>query len=256
MNQYSPQFPFNLAAWTEILEGLVQSEDTNLALEILDRMLPSYYRANKPQALKDLERKIRASKYTVHDYAANREDALKTPEHAKLSVQAILRFAILLDEIKKANEADVQPHLVDYGPGDYTLPLGLSSHSLKFTYNPIGLYDAARIDAKKLLEHVWCEHDVKDRPNWYVAYEIIEHLENEWELRQFVDRMNKLPERVCLSTPLYTYSAGNPTWRDKKIPHLRTYTPDEFISICKKMFPEYNLKYISSEVQTIIGDLG
>jgi hypothetical protein len=69
--EYKPQFPFNLKAWIEVLEGLVQAEDTNLALEILDRMLPSYYRHHKPRELIELEKKIRACKFTVHDYASN-----------------------------------------------------------------------------------------------------------------------------------------------------------------------------------------
>lgn len=252
--KYEPRIDFDPKPFVEAALQLIRSEDTNKAIQLLTDMLPSYYRDNPPQQIKELVGEIRRAKWLTSDYSTNNKDDIKPMEHNKNAVEGLLRFKVIKDEILKANEAGIIPHLVDLGPGDFTMPLGLNGHNCKFTYHPIGVYENAKAEAKKLLEHLWVEYPVKDKPVWFVAYEIIEHLENELEIRQQMDRLPKLPDRVFCSTPLYTFASGNLTWRETQIAHIRTYTPDEFFVVCRKLFPEYNLQYVPFEIQMVVGD--
>lgn len=254
--KYEPRIDFDPKPFIEVALQLVRSEDTNLAIKLLTECLPSYYRDNPPEAIKQLRQEISKSKWLVSDYSCNDKDDLKSIDHCKAACQGLLRFAIVLSLLDEDNKAGKAPHIVDMGPGDFTMPLGLDGHGKDFTYKPIGVYEKAKVDAKRLLEHKWREsHEPTGQPLWFIAYEIIEHLENEFEIRQQMDRLSRMPDKVFLSTPLYTFAQGNLTWRETQIAHIRTYTPTEFLSVCKKMFPEYNLKYITSDVQTIVGEL-
>jgi len=251
--KYEPRFRNDVTSFLNVANLLIETEDSNLALEFLDKMLPSYWRDFTPTAITNLKNEIRKHKYTNADYATNEGDDIKSVEHCKNACEHLLRFKIIKEAIKQASPE--VPHLIDFGPGDYTLPIGLNAENLPFTYDAIGLYNKAREAAKNILVSRWWEDQPVSRPTWFIAYEVIEHLENEWEIRQAMNRLETHPTRVFLSTPLYTYAEGNPDFRTKKIPHLRTYTPNEFVSICTRMFPEYTFGYITSEVQTLIGDL-
>lgn len=254
--KYEPRIDFDPKPFLDAALQLVRSEDTNLAIKLLTDMLPGFYRDYPPPEISALKREISKSKCIVSDYANNNGDDLKSMEFCVASCQGLVRFSLLKQIIEEDNKNGITPHLIDLGPGDFTMPIGFNSLGLKFTYAPLGLYEKAKVDAKNLLEHCWMEREVKDRPVYFIAYEIIEHLENEFEIRQQLDRLSQLPSKVFLSTPLYTYADGNKNWaRDKIAPHLRTYTPTEFFSVCHKMFPEYNFQYITVEVQTMVGEL-
>lgn len=259
--KYEPRIDFDPKPFIEAALQLVRSEDTNKAIQLLTELLPSYYRDNPPEEIQALVKSIRSAKWLTSDYSLNNKDNLKPIEHCTNAVEGLLRFKIIKEELLRVNKEGIIPHIVDLGPGDFTMPIGLNAAGCKFTYRPIGVYEHAKVEAKKLLNHLWMESEVRDGPSWFqkpvwfVAYEIIEHLENEFEIRQQMARLPTLPQRIFCSTPLYTFAQGNLTWRETQIAHIRAYTPDEFFSICRKLFPEYTLSYVPFEIQMIIGDL-
>jgi hypothetical protein len=250
--KYEPKIDFDPKPFIEAALQLIRSEDTNKAILLLTDMLPSFYRDSPPAEIKELLRSVRSAKWLTSDYASNEKDDLKPEEVSKFAVENLVRFRLIKDMLLE-NKGPI-PHIIDLGPGDYNMPIGLSQLGCAFTYQPIGVYSKAMEQAKEKLAHKWCNVRQREAPLWFVAYEIIEHLENEMEIRQQMDRLPRLPDKVFCSTPLYTFSDGNKNWKTE-IAHLRTYTPDEFFVICRKLFPEYNLQYVPFEIQMIIGEL-
>ena len=72
------------------------------------------------------------------------------------------------------------------GPGEYWIPIALQTLGFEFTYNGIGLNKSAEQSAKTQFN--WSE-DHKNKLNIYVAFETIEHLHNEHEIREQIERL-------------------------------------------------------------------
>lgn len=233
-------------------DKLVASDETELAETIL-RCIPGFFRDNYPTNLYELKKAIKAKRFTNSDYAFNEGDEVDLKKDYVSNVLALARGKAIYERLLKANANGVIPHLIDFGPGDYWMALGLGRMNLKFTYHPIGLHNNAMISAKEELEALWCTRPVKDRENWFIAYEIIEHLNYVDEIRDHYDRIEGNVTKVFLSTPMYCFGEGNPEWRIRGIPHLRTYTPKEFYEVSCKLFREFKFEFIPDPVMVLIG---
>lgn len=236
-----------------IAEYLTEKDETERALQVLNA-LPGLYRDHTPKEILSLKKLIQSKIHQAVDLVNLSGDNLKPHDFCKRAVENLARFKIVHQKITELNKEGIKPHIVDFGPGDYSLPIGLMELGADFTYNPIGLHVSAMSDAKNILERYWATYDIHDRPNFFLAYEIIEHLPNESDIRRMFDRIPKQPDMVFLSTPTYTFAEGNPKWKEIGCHHLRTYTPREFIGIAQSLFPEYNLSYIEDQVQVIFGN--
>lgn len=233
---------------------LVDNDETELALKVLD-CLPGYYRDNTPDQLSFIKKDINKRIMTVHDYITNTGDDIKRDIH--FYIDALPRGLIIKDEIKKANAQGIKPHICDVGAGDYWMVAGLDAHKVDFTYNTMSLHRDSYQEAKQRFEHVWCARDVSDRPNWFVAYELIEHLHNVHDLFTFSNKIcSGEPEKIFLSTPKYCYGEGAKGWEYGKRPiqHLRTYTPREFMNAVHDIFKGYNWYYYDDAVMVLIGE--
>lgn len=233
-------------------EQLVLHDETELAIKVLNA-LPAYYRDHLPQRILDMRRDIKSKIFTISDYALNPDDGVDLRIDFVQRCLALKRGNVIYQELLKANANGVIPHIVDFGPGEYWMALGLNRMNLKFTYHPIGIQPDAALAAKQELEAVWATRDIKERPNWFVAYEIIEHLHYVDELRDQYDRIKGDVTKVFLSTPMYTFAEGNPTWRERGIPHLRAYTPQEFYAESMRLFKEYKFEFIPDAVMVCVG---
>lgn len=233
-------------------EKLVMSDETELGEKILT-CVPGYYRDNYPINLFNLKKDIKAHRYTISDYAMNAGDDVDLKKDYVANVLALARGKAIYERLLKANAQGIIPHIVDFGPGDYWMAIGLNRMNLKFTYQAIGLHSNAMISAKEELEAIWMSRSIKDRENWFVAYEIIEHLPYVDEIRDHCDRIEGAVTKVFLSTPMYCFGEGNPTWRERGIPHLRTYTPQEFYHEAQRLFREYKFEFIPDPVMVLVG---
>jgi hypothetical protein len=253
-----PKVPFDIDAVIKHAEQMVIWEEPMRALWILNN-LPAYFRDHEPTEVTDLKLTILRKIYTVQDYASNSSDDVRPSHLVAQLLDNLARGVVIRDAVKEANQKGVTPHIVDFGPGDYWMAIGLDVQGLKFTYRPVALQGSAYTEAKMRLEHLWVEREVKDRPNWLVAYEIIEHLKDEDEIAQEAARCALKPDKVFLSTPRYIFDGGDSTlrnhWKKNGLPHLRCYTPDEFLASATRMFPKYQWMYCDDPVMVLRGDL-
>lgn len=244
---------FEVQKFLDVAIQLIHHDETERALLVLNN-LPAFYRDNEPLEITQLRNEIRSKIFTVQDYVENTEDYVKSNEQNLCFLNTTARGMELKKMLEAANKDGIAPHIVDYGPGDYGLPMACYDIGLKFVYTPVALQSQVQNQAKEKMRSIWVD-DYKtssDREKWFIAYEIIEHLHNPGEIRQVFDKIRGKVTKVLLSTPKYCYGQGNTTWRDRGIPHLRVYTPNEFYLTTVRMFPGFKTYgFIDNEVMVI-----
>lgn len=241
---------FDVKPFIDAANILVASDDVLLGLQVLNS-LPGYYRDNPPKEITELKAKIMAMMATPNYYMTNVNDSNIVAEAAEHQVNTLIRGQEIAKDVKSYNDARIIPHIVDLGPGDYWLPIGLAKNRLMFTYQPIGLCDKARQTAFPFISSYLKDEIPSDRPHIFVACELIEHLHFEDEIVIEYRRSKANAQVIHMSTPLYTFDgrAQEINWGKKDVlQHLRTYTPDEFFRAAVRLFPTHKWHIIGSNI--------
>lgn len=244
----------SLLDWARLL---CEADEMQRAMHLLTDGLPGYYRHHVPKEVIDLRKQIMTQFMTTYDYVVNPEDDTYDAEHSRGAIDGTLRGQEVQKLVQEYNGRGINPHVIDMGPGDYWLPCGLDRKGLKFTYEPIGLQSSALAKFKKDRGHLLSASTPTDRPVIFIACEIIEHLWNPYEIAQTMHKTGIDPEHIVMSTPLFTFGWGNQDFFEAKkrgvVGHLKTFTPQEFLDAGMKMFPEYDLNLIVSEIMLLRG---
>lgn len=236
------------------IEFLVSQDETELALKCFD-MVPAYDRDFKNKNLEHLKSQILGRILMPIDLLGDPREIPKTNEHSIHFLNGTKRGVLLKTKVEEANEKGIVPHLVDFGPGDFTFAVALHALEYKFTYFPISFNLEATTSAANILGDKFKTHDFISHNTWFIAYEIIEHLPQIGDMRSIFERCGLAPKKVFFSTPKYTFEAGTPNWREDGIHHLRAYTPTEFINALVHMFPNYKMHFVDDPVMCLWGEL-
>lgn len=241
-----------------LARGLMKSDETERALYVLDQCLPGFYREHKPKEVVELKQLILRNLMHTRDYMENDLDLPASVENSTFAVTQMHRGLEIAKVVRTYNEKGITPHIVDLGPGNYWLPIGLKAISLKFTYHPLHIHPVSEEQVKKMHPELWETSLVTDRPVIFVACEIIEHLWNPYEIAQHHARHAPHAQYIFMSTPLYTYERGNPKTIEShmvgKVAHIKTYTPNEFCTEAREMFYGYNWDFMLTEIMLLRGE--
>lgn len=234
---------FDYKPWKEAADILVGADDPMRALQLLE-LVPGFERDHYPKELAEVKRNIFSKLATPTFYMSNPGDMNVTTENADQYVKGNLRGILIEQDVKEYNDKGIVPHLVDLGPGEYWLPIGLKALGHKFTYEDIGLCDKARNRALEILGTTYQDTDANHKPEAtiYVACEILEHLHCEQDIAVECMRRNINPDIIHISTPRYSFDVRmtRKDWLEHgDLGHLRTYTPAEFVTVVTKMFAGY-----------------
>ncbi len=249
---------FDVTPFLQAANRLFSADEFERGILILDN-LPSYYRDNQPKEVVDLKAKAYARMVSIVDYASNEKDMIFNLERALAIVQEVPRGIEVCDFVKKHNNSGVTPHIVDMGPGEYWLALGLKQLGLNFTYYGHGLNKKQELRVKDYLGNTWQDESC-GVPTLFNATEIIEHLPKpKFDIPQLFYRKCPNAECILITTPLYHYKT-NEDWDDHSsyggyIEHLRAYTPAEFAAAVRDMFPGYQLEFKLNRIMMIKGTI-
>lgn len=252
MEEFSPQLNINL------IEELIRYDEVELALKVFD-MLPAHLRDNIPPELKKLKENILSSLCTPHAYLNSDLDSDVTKEKAIFVMDNTLRGLLIKKEMEKYRDLDFYPHIVDMGPGEYFIPIALQELKHAFTYKPIMFDKSAHKEWRKVSipppTSRTSEMPLYQQPVIFIACEIIEHLFHVEDIAiECLRHCGELPEKIHLSTPKYAYDASNKDWiKPCGLPHLRTYTPKEFIHAAIDLFPDYVWQLYDSQILSLRG---
>lgn len=234
----------------EHIEYLVSQDETELALKCFD-LVPAYFRDNKNRDLEKLRSLILSKVLMPNDLCYDDRELPKSMEHSINFLQATMRGYILGKAVEEANEKNLIPYIVDFGPGDYCFAIGMQALGLKFLYNPTSFNQKSLRQIKLILTEKIATECPKTSPLFFVAYEIIEHLADISEIRQLHDRQIKKANKIFLSTPKYTFENGTQNWKTEGIHHRRAYTPAEFIQASGQLFPDRQWEFTDDPVMVL-----
>ncbi len=232
----------NESAWKRVVLDLIGNDEVETALTLLNRP-PGRHRDNPPLWLYDLRLEIQRKILTPHDYRTSSFDAAVTLEGA-LNAITLFRGILIEKEVQRLNHKGLTPDLIEFGPGEYFVPIAMQHHGLKFAYSYLAMDEPAENAASTFL---------KDIPaslgglRIFIANEIIEHLIDERELVWLARKNN--PDIIHISTPCYCFDPKALEELPEHLPHLRTYTPLELSWFCRTHFPEYSATIYTPERQ-------
>jgi len=232
-----PQF-FNVDRYLDATEDMINADEVERAFWMLDN-LPAYYRDHVPARAIEIKESLHRQLFTAVQYLSIGQEI-----DLDLTLSNFPgRAQILQKMIERLNSENNIPHLMDYAPGAHWIQKCLLQLGLRFTYEWKGLdYDGP----PELIP----EPDAKVI---FTAFEIIEHLSNEWEIYQNYLKFSRPADIVMLSTPFYSCPKSGPDWRNQALGHLRTYTPVEFMNIIGKMFQGFEWECFTDETIILIG---
>lgn len=234
---------------------LVAGDEPLRAMHLLRDCVPGYYRDHMPESFRELISDIEVLLCTPTFYMTNKYDAMVRADDADFVVLNTYRGKLIEQDIKELNAAGKTPHLVDLGPGEYWLPIGLSKLGYDFSYKPIGLCAEALTKAMPFIEkHL--RDPRPDQPGVFVACELIEHLHNEADIRVEFMKEKRPFKHIHISTPKYSFDGQKDklSWRSLgDLGHLRTYTPSEFQRVVLGMFPEYDWAFGDDQIMHLKG---
>ena len=240
----------NIQCFIDAINELIRFDEIERALWLCDN-LPGFFRDYKVAEISEIKNTLLSRIATPSFYAhhVGCEMNLVNGENVPFVAQT-LRGQVIIEEVKRLNAANFNPHIVDCGPGEYWLPNLLRSKGLSFTYQPIYLNGPTHNAALKgFKDEIWTWTSECKVPVIFFACEIIEHLWNEFDVKCDMLRACGLADVVHVSTPMYAFDNEIKDWRDKgDIGHLRTYTPSEFKNLIQKMFPEYHKAFYDSQI--------
>lgn len=226
----------NLEAYKTIFEDLVSQDESELALKLCD-LLPAYFRDNIPKEILNLKNELMSKLLTANCYSTAHYDCSIAPSHieSRVNLLGTLRGRLLQSEI---NNFEDEVQIIEVGAGEFCVPLGAKGN---FSYFDISM----DVETKKQA-YAKIKREVKPIQTIFVANEVIEHLSNPQELRWEMNRYAKGDVKIVhLSTPMYCYDPNHQNWRETQQPHLRAYTPNEFVRVCRDIWPEYNFELYS-----------
>ncbi len=232
---------FDVEKYLDTIEGFINADEIERAFWLMDNA-PAYFRDHPPARLVEIRQSLHRQLFTPVQYKDIYGDFDLDATLARLPGRA----RILRDIIKRLNDTGKTPHLMEYAPGSFWIPKCFEKLELNFTYDYRGLERP-----EKAIRSMQYPED--SDPFVYLAFEIIEHLSNEWELYQNYLRFNRQADVVMLSTPLYTCMGGEDGWRQRDLGHLRTYSPGEFLGLAQKMFTGYSWQVMQDETIILIG---
>lgn len=250
MTEHGQVPSFKLKSWLDCVYALIDADEVERALWMLSN-LPAYYRDHEPQEIKDLRAQVQSKLITAHGYMSSRFDCdVYTVEKAQNVLSNTLRGRLIWQELRALKQAGKTAHIVDLGPGEYWLPIGLQSLGYKFRYDPISMDLSTREQFDKIYKH---EPVSGDLVRIFVALEVIEHVSDTSQLRwEALKHFNgHAPDVVHISTPCYTYDARPKQWQQIGLPHLRAYTPREFLREAERLFPENYAQLFLDPVMSI-----
>jgi hypothetical protein len=252
----------NLIHWDEdkfleVVEMLLNADEVERALLLLDNP-PGYYRDHPTEKMTTLRAKILSAMITAHAYMSSGLDAnvMTMPEHNKFLMNHVLRGRLIKAEVERYNAKSISPTIVDVGPGEYFIPLGLKANALSFRYRDIVMDQNTQKVAYPLLEVERALGQAHaEGPVIFVALEIIEHLADPRELAvEALRHCHGWPDRIHLSTPLYCFDGAKKEWdRPCGLPHLRTYVPRELIREAQRIFPGYEWEFHMGQPMSLRG---
>lgn len=232
---------FNLDQFIITVEMLICADEIQTALYLLDNP-PGWYRDHYPAELRAIKDRIYQQSYDQFDYANDADEAGFTRE--QVSEQCLTQYTypradILFNDLKELNAKDKVPWIFEISPSHGWLPVGFKDRGIRFDYYGKNINQPALAKVMRWMEQEWLPKPHADQLKILVCYESIEHMPNPHDFIQAAHKIGESFDFIYASVPMYTLCGGLPDWKTRRIGHVRTWTPREFLRFLDQGFPGY-----------------
>jgi hypothetical protein len=145
---------FSSQPFIDCAKILVEADETELAIRVLNS-LPAYYRENIPEDIDKLKNLIQERITMAYDLLSDHRELPKSDEWSAHFLNNTERGLQLKKLVTDYNSADISPHIVDMGPGDFTFVIGMKSEDLSFSYECFTLNKEAEKAIKQKLGSIY-----------------------------------------------------------------------------------------------------
>jgi len=241
---------WDLSAHIKAIEGMIKADELQIALEMCER-IPGYYRDNYPPELSQIKRAIYERTYDQIEYASDDEEANCTREFGEAQWDngyMYPRAQVMKDLVSSL----LTPWIFDLGCSHGNLPLGLIKESIPFKYKGVGLNGRIVDKVKSWVEHRWADKPVSGQRTILYCTEVIEHCFNPHDIVHSSYKVGVTWDHIVLSVPKYTLGGGLEDW-NRRLGHVRTWTPREFLEFADKSWPGHDWTLYDSHSMVLKG---
>jgi len=244
---------FDVEHALETVRQLVSADEVITALELLDKF-PAFYRENPTTSMILCKENIYRKIATIQDYYKGEWIDIDVDNIVKeYDTPRYMRCKVVEQLVEFWNKQERIPYICELGPGQYWTPIGMKSKGLRFTYKPITITGGVLHQAIDYLGSQLVTQPEFNQPHIFVCMEVIEHMFNLGDVYNYYYKEGLNAEHVVISTPKFCLGGGYKRDHADMIAHVRTFTTDEFMSFCKKGWPQLSWQYLDGETQIGIG---
>lgn len=231
---------WNLDTHIAAVSQLIRADEIQMAIQLLD-MVPGWQRDNYPKELTEIRNTIFKQTYDQIEYATDDEEADCCREMGE--VQWIGPYcyprAEVIQTLIRSFEPPKVPWIYDLGCSHGNMPLGLIKGGYEFTYKGVGMNHRIIQKLKEWTKDKWMDRPVDGQRTILYCTEVIEHCMNPLDIVHSAYKTGVNFDHIILSVPMYCLGGGLPNWNTRRLGHVRTYTPQEFIAFADKHWPGY-----------------
>lgn len=243
---------WSLDAHIAAIIGMIRADELQIALRMCDEV-PGYYRDNYPPELTAIKNKLYQQTYDQIEYATDDEEAECSREFGE--AQWDNGYMYPRAEIIKALVSKLlTPWIFDLGCSHGNLPLGLIRESVPFKYKGVGMNYRIQSKVKEWVGHRWADKPVSGQSTILYCTEVIEHCFNPHDIVHSAKKTGVNFDHILLSVPKYTLGGGLENWDTRRLGHVRTWTPKEFILFSEASFPGYKWTLYDAHSMVIVGE--
>lgn len=255
MNDLGKPKYFDLSKHIEAIDQMIKADELQIALRMMDDV-PGWYRDNYPPELAQMKAYLYRQTYDQAEYGTDDEEAECTREFGEAQWDngyMYPRAQVVSELVGAYNKENKIPWIYDLGCSHGNLPLGLIKSAHTFTYLGRGMNWRIEEKVRAWVGSTWANQPTPIQPTILYCTEVLEHMFNPHDLVHSAYKVGVDFDVVILSTPLYTLGGGLPEWRNRRVGHVRTWTPKEFQDFSVKAFPKYNWTYHHSHSMVLVG---
>ncbi len=242
---------FSLEDHIKAVEGLIKSDELMLAMEMCDRVLPSYYRANMPKELRDIKLKLYRRIYDNVEYANDWEEAACTREFGEAQADNGYQFPRLNILEALIKELPTPPWIFEVGMSHGNLPLSLIKHGFKFGYHGVALNSKITEKVKSWISN-WQEFPNQTQNKILYCSEVLEHASRMEDVVHSAYKIGVDFDTILLSVPLNTLGGGLEDW-NRRLGHVRCLNELEFVDFASKHWPGYQWQLTVAPSMVLVG---
>jgi hypothetical protein len=235
------------------IEQMIRADELQEALRMCDQV-PGWWRDNYPPELAEIKRTLYRQTYDQIEYATDDEEAECTREFGEaqwdngyMYPRAELVSVLLRSLFPRS------PWIFDLGCSHGNLPLGLIKSNYGFRYCGAGMNKRIQDKVKGWVGEHWSDKPVGDQPTILYCTEVIEHCFNPHDIVHSAYKVGVTWDHIILSVPKYTLGHGLPDWQTRRLGHVRTWTPREFMRFADESFPGYEWMLYDSHSMVLRG---